>query len=185
MNQSYSGTAAEGLEQLAGYAVTEHTIDSALQSIVDLAGPAVGAEAVGISLVRQGKVVTAFSSKPKVLEIDLLQYDVGVGPCFQAMADGQTQIVDSLLDEHRWPTFANLALYEGVQSIIAYPLQSKTEVIGALNFYSARQGAFNDDAISLGRILPRELPPYCSTQPGTKQRSNLRSNSRRHFNHGR
>lgn len=48
------------------------------------------------------------------------------------------------------PEFTNKALYEGVQSILAYPLKSKNEAFGALNFYSPRREAFSEEAISLG-----------------------------------
>ncbi len=145
---------ADAFEALANYVISDNTVDGALQLLVDLAGACIeGAEAVGISLMRRGGVVTAVSSKPKVIAIDNLQYDSGSGPCLQAMADGEMQMVTSLLTEDRWPEFTNKALYEGVQSIVAYPLKSKEEVFGALNVYSPRDQAFSHHAISVGEVF--------------------------------
>ncbi len=145
---------ADVFEALATYVISDSSVDGALQLLVDLAGSSIGgAEAVGISLLRKGGVVTAVSSRPKVITIDSLQYESGSGPRLQAMADGEMQIVTSLLTEDRWPEFTNKALYEGVQSIVAYPLKSKDEVFGALNIYSLRDQAFSQHALSVGEVF--------------------------------
>lgn len=143
---------AAALEKLATHAVTEETVAGEIRLIVELAGPPVGADAVSISLVdKNGKVGTAFSWNPKTAgAVDGVQYEIGTGPCLQAITDGETQVVSSMLKESRWPEFANRALYAGVQSVIAYPLKSKEASFGALNFYSSSEEAFGDDAIALG-----------------------------------
>jgi len=146
--------AADAFEALATYVVSERSVDGALQLIVDLAGPSIGgAEAVGISLKRGNSVVTAVSSTPRVLAVDFLQYECGSGPCLQAMTDGEMQLVNSLLTDDRWPEFTNKALYEGVQSVAAYPLRSQREVFGALNVYSPREDAFDEDALAIGEVF--------------------------------
>jgi GAF domain-containing protein len=63
------------------------------------------------------------------------------------------QLVRSMLREPRWPDFTNRALYEGVQSILAFPLRSSEEVFGALNLYSQQEDAFDDRSVSLGETL--------------------------------
>lgn len=154
VDQHSDRVVADTFERLATYVVAEHTVDGTLQLVVDLAGSAIGgAEAVGISLMRKGSVVTAVSSKSKVLAIDDLQYQSGSGPCLQAMADGQMQLVESLLTDGRWPEFTNKALYEGVLSIVAFPLRSNEEVFGALNVYSPRERAFGEKSISVGEVF--------------------------------
>ena len=139
---------------LARFLISEHTIEQALQLVVDLARPAVGeADAVGISLLRKGGVVTAASTGPRALAVDYLQYEAGAGPCLQAIRDGQVQVVPSLLTEPRWPDFTNKALYEGVQSILACPLKTNDEVLGALNFYSSQEQGFDARAVSVGEAF--------------------------------
>lgn len=154
VNQDTDQAVEDALAGLATYVISEHTVDGALQLIVDLAADAIrGAEAVGISLNRKGGVVTAVSSQPKVLAIDHLQYQAGTGPCLQAMADGKMQIVNSLLTESRWPEFTNKALYEGVQAVLAFPLRSDEDVFGALNVYSLREAAFSEQAVAVGEVF--------------------------------
>ncbi|HEX2180441.1 MAG TPA: ANTAR domain-containing protein [Actinomycetota bacterium] len=143
---------ADALEKLATHAVSEETVGAEIRLIVELAGPPVGAQAVSISLVdKNGKVGTVFSSNAATADaVDGVQYEMGTGPCLQAIRDGETQVVSSMLKESRWPEITNRALYAGVQSVIAYPLKSKDGCFGALNFYSSKEEAFADDAIALG-----------------------------------
>lgn len=144
----------DAFDSLARFVISEHTIEEALQLVVDLARPAVGeADAVGISLLRKGGVMTAAATGPRVLAVDLLQYQAGSGPCLQAMRDGEVQIVRAMLTEPRWPDFTNKALYEGVQSILACPLKIGDEVLGALNFYSSQEQGFDSRAVSVGEAF--------------------------------
>ena len=147
-------SAEDAFDALASYVVTDHSLEGALQLVVDLAAASIpGAQMVGISLLRHGGVTTAVSSGARVETIDLLQYRSGSGPCLQAIADAVPQLVRSMLTETRWPEFTNNALYEGVQSILAFPLRSADEVFGALNLYSHQDDAFNDRAVDLGEVF--------------------------------
>jgi GAF domain-containing protein len=145
---------AGAFDALARFVISEHTIEQALQLVVDLARPAVGeADAVGVSLLRKGSVMTAAATGPRTLAVDHLQYQAGSGPCLQAIKDGEVQIVRAMLTESRWPDFTNKALYEGVQSILACPLKTDGEVLGALNFYSSHEQGFDSRAVSVGEAF--------------------------------
>lgn len=147
-------TTQDAFEALANYVIADHSLDSTLQLVVDLAAASIpGAQMAGISLLRKGHVLTAVSTGAQVEVIDVLQYETNSGPCLQAIADGVPQLVRSMLNETRWPDFTNQALYQGVQSILAFPLKSSLEVFGALNIYSHQDDAFNDRAVSLGEVF--------------------------------
>ena len=147
-------TTQDAFEALANYVITDHSLDGTLQLVVDLAAASIqGAQMVGISLLRKGRVMTAVSTGAQVEVIDVLQYEANSGPCLQAMLDGVPQLVRSMLTETRWPDFTNKALYQGVQSILAFPLKSDSEVFGAINLYSHQDDAFNDRSVSVGQAF--------------------------------
>lgn len=144
----------DAFDALSRYVLSDHSLEGALQLVVDLAAGSVpGAQMVGISLMRDGGVVTAVSNGAKVESIDILQYEAGSGPCLQAISDGVPQLVRSMLTETRWAEFVNRALYEGVQSVLAFPLRSPEDVFGAINIYSQKEDAFSDRSVGLAEVF--------------------------------
>ena len=145
---------AEAFDRLATFVIAEHSFSAALQLIVDLAASAVqDADGVSISIKKNGKVLTAVSSNAKAVELDQLQYDAAAGPCLQAIQDASMQLTQSLLTDDRWPEFTNKALYAGAISILAVPIKSSGEVLGALNFFSSRENAFTDGDLSVAQAF--------------------------------
>ncbi|HEX2053206.1 MAG TPA: GAF and ANTAR domain-containing protein [Actinomycetota bacterium] len=145
---------ADAFDRLSGFVLTEHCLDSALQLVIDLASSALkGTEAAGISLKKGTKVFTAVSTGQRAVELDELQYDLGDGPCLQAMRDGEMQLTQSLISEQRWPQYTSRALYAGAMSILALPVQAGGQVLGALNFYSSREQAFSETDLAVARAF--------------------------------
>jgi GAF domain-containing protein len=89
-----------------------------------------------------GRVITAAYSTKLVKNLDHDHYAVGEGPCIQAIRDGERKYIRSMATEQRWPKFTASAMEEGIASILSMPLTVHKDSIGALNFYSRRQGIF-------------------------------------------
>jgi GAF domain-containing protein len=131
------------LAALAGVLLNEQAMDAILDLVTTLAHEALPHTAgVSVSLVRDGRVITAAYSSKLVKDLDHAQYGADEGPCIQAVRDGQRKHIRSLASEQRWPRFTAAAMEEGITSMLSMPLTVHDDSIGALNFYSRRPGNF-------------------------------------------
>lgn len=69
--------------------------------------------------------------------VDDVQYRVGEGPCWAAVADGR-EIRSSRIGagEPRWPRFSEAAGQLALRSVVSTPLVAGTEVTGSVNLYA-------------------------------------------------
>ena len=142
---------AASLRALSGFLVGEETPREALLRIARLGETAVpGATATGLTLVDDGRPVTAVFTAEKAPEVDQLQYDEGDGPCLSSYRDRAVVRIDSMRTDHRWATFAARASDHGVLSSLSVPLVVEDRSLGALNFYAEAEGAFTDTNEEVG-----------------------------------
>jgi len=126
----------------------ESSFESALR---DLAGPIAGTvdlSAPFATLFRvDGAAVstlggflgseTLSASNAVALQIDEIQFDLGEGPCWDAMATGLPVLQPDIASGfHRWPMFVDALNAYGVTSIFAFPLRLGPLRIGAIDLYS-------------------------------------------------
>jgi GAF domain-containing protein len=86
------------------------------------------------------------------IEIDLVQYQTGEGPCLAAMNDGDVVRIDILERDSRFTRFAPGALDLNLHSVLSVPLEANGRSVGALNMYSATTNGF--DAETLEAVRP-------------------------------
>jgi GAF domain-containing protein len=96
----------------------------------------------GITLRRDHPVFTVSSSDSRASQVDEIQYGHHDGPCLHSLATGDTVVVDDLAQDDRWGGYQMPALGHGIRSSLSLPLRGDSEVIGALNIYSAAPRAF-------------------------------------------
>ncbi|WP_406829757.1 GAF and ANTAR domain-containing protein [Pedococcus sp. KACC 23699] len=126
-----------------------------LQLIVDLAVATVpGCEHAGISFVRRRKISTPAASDAVALRVDAVQFEVGQGPCLDAIDVDRIFRSDDLATETRWPDFARRAHAEtGVTSMLGVRLFARDRTIGALNLMSSKPSAFDDESLSTAALF--------------------------------
>jgi transcriptional regulator with GAF, ATPase, and Fis domain len=131
------------------------SVHETLQRTVDLAVKTIpGCEHAGISLVHGRKISTPAASDAVPLRVDAIQYEVGQGPCLNAIAEMQTFHTDDLANEARWPKFSARAQEEtGVTSMLAFRLFARGQTLGALNLYSKKRAAFDEEADEIGVVF--------------------------------
>lgn len=84
----------------------------------------------------RGRLHSMSASDDVARELELLQLDVGQGPCLDCLRSGEAVVnADPVLAESRWPLFAPLAADRGVSSVHAFPMRLRERVIGALNVF--------------------------------------------------
>ena len=131
---------------LASLVVTDHALDDTLLRVAVLSTRDVpGCDVAGITLLRDGRPVTAVFTDPSAPHIDTAQYDTGKGPCLDAFRHGQEFRIEDTRLETRWPEFAAAAAAGGVLSTLSLPLVVGRGSLGALNLYSYTVSAFVDD----------------------------------------
>jgi len=149
------GAVAESFAALARELLGVHGVAAALDTIVHQAVLTVdGCEHAAISLVHGRTIDTPASSDEVGRLVDAIQYEVGEGPCLEALRQHQTFSTDDLLTEARWPRFSRRAAEEtGVRSMVAFRLFADQETMGALNLYAKAPGAFTEDAVNMGVVF--------------------------------
>lgn len=108
----------------------------------------VGASAVGLLLADQhGHLRFMAASNEAARLLETFQVQVSEGPCFDAFRTAAPVINADLSQAHaRWPEFTRRALAEGFQSVHAFPMRVRREVIGALNVFGSTVGGNFDAA---------------------------------------
>ena len=85
--------------------------------------------------------------------VDSLQERLGQGPCMDAVWDQQVVRVDDVTTESRWPEFCQEAAALGVGSMLCFQLFVTGDRLGALNLYSRRPHAFDEESLDVGMVF--------------------------------
>ena len=115
-----------------------------------------GVRWASVTTLRAGRFRTEASSDPAAARADALQYEVGAGPCVDAVLEDHVLVVEDLEHDRRWPEFAARAREEvGIAGVLAYrlTLQSDSPAIACLNAYSDTVGALDDASVATGLVL--------------------------------
>jgi GAF domain-containing protein len=130
----------------------EKVVDRITHAAVDTVE---GCDHAAISILRRhGRIETRGATDDVPPAVDAIQYEVGQGPCLDAMDEHEVFQIDDLATDERWPPFSRRAAEEtGVRSMLSFRLFVEADTIGALNLYSRGVGAFDEQARSVGTIL--------------------------------
>jgi len=141
---SVAGRIAEAARLLAD----EPTLQQTLDRVVELAVAMVdGCESAGISLVTRGRIESPAVSDPLVARGDVLQYQLGEGPCLDAIHHEALVESNDIVTDPRWPRWAPAVARElGVRSMLCVQLYTSRDAHGALNMYSTAPDAFAAEA---------------------------------------
>jgi GAF domain-containing protein len=103
---------------------------------------------------RRGRLQLATASTETLAALQSLQLQRWQGPCVDAYRYGRRVAVPDLRRVRgRWPVFAPRALEAGVAAVCAFPMRLRDDRIGALNFFQATPGEFDEAAVQAGQVL--------------------------------
>jgi GAF domain-containing protein len=124
---------------------TQRSLPAQLEAVVGIVKRTVpSCDAAGIVLLVGGEPTSVAVTDRLTVEIDLVQYQTGEGPCLSAMHDGDVVRIDILERDSQFTRFAPGALDLGLQSVLSTPLMANGRSVGALNMYSTLANAFDD-----------------------------------------
>jgi GAF domain-containing protein len=153
------------LEQLASVLQSQRTLGAALAGIAEAAVLSVpGCDAASVALSIEGRSATAAATARVALELDLVQYDSGEGPCLTAYRTLETLRLDVVEAGDAFPHFARAAQSHGVLGVLSLPAIWGTEVVATLNLYS-RQGPFDQSAVTVAKVLSAQVAIAVSRSP--------------------
>lgn len=165
MNKPADPAAAIELRSIAatfadlGKHVEGSSTERTLEAIVGMAAERLNAAAASVTTLRRGRFRTAAATDDRARAADALQYELGSGPCVDAIVDNAIYNPDDLATDPRWPDFGPRVVVEhGFASMLSYRLSFETpidghEMIAGLNIYGATPGAFSDSDQALGLLL--------------------------------
>lgn len=103
------------------------------------------ADHVSITVARRSHhYETLGSSSPTALACDEIQYELGEGPCIEALSDAEWYRSGDVAVDRRWPQWGPRAAEIGVASLLSIRLMMGARAVGALNCYSEKPGEFGD-----------------------------------------
>lgn len=156
-SRSFSPAAARGaFEQLAGIALSEHSLHSVLQTVCDLTKQVVpGDVEASISLLVADKATTVVYTGRLALDLDESQYGRGYGPCLHAASSGEVVTVADSRTDPRWTDYMQRAVERGSLSSLSLPLGSPDQMGAALNVYAVEADAFDAETRRAGEKFAR------------------------------
>ncbi|HEX2698625.1 MAG TPA: GAF and ANTAR domain-containing protein [Acidimicrobiales bacterium] len=146
---------AETFAAISRVLLAEPDLQRTLDKMCELLVPTVeGCDHAVVTVVRDHELSSPASSDDVGPAVDAIQFEVGDGPCVEAIREHQTVVTDDLATEARWPRFARRAVEAtGVRSMLAFRVFVGSDTMGSLNLYSKQPNAFTDESLAVGTIF--------------------------------
>lgn len=142
------------LTEVAETLRSQDDVDSALQTVCDLAVKVIEADHASITTVLGGRFRTVAQSSEVAARADQLQYRTEQGPCLDAIRERDTFRSDEMGTEERWPEFGRAVVDElGIHSMLSHLLPMEDGSLGAINLFAARPAAFSEGHEQLAVIF--------------------------------
>lgn len=159
-------------------AAAAHTRD-VLDALVEVTAREVpGARWVSVSRGRGDRFVTVASSDPVAIDADRLQYELGIGPCLEAVVESSVFESPDLAHETRWAPFGPRAAAEhGTLSVLSTRLtmEGDEDLNAGLNMYGDRPDAFDESSHYLATLLATHAAVGLASVVNRENARNLRT----------
>jgi GAF domain-containing protein len=147
---------SEQVARVARELLAEPDVQHTLQRAVDLAAEHLAGKVyASVSIVYpRRRVETPAASDDRAVRADQLQYELGDGPCLDAIWQHDTFQIDDLATDERYRQWSRRTAEEtGIRSSISFQLVTSGDSLGALNIYSPEVGAFSADDRADGQMF--------------------------------
>jgi ANTAR domain/GAF domain len=121
--------------ELGRLAFAEHTLESVLGRVSELAARDLPGEPVASVTVVAGRPATVAASHELASALDAVQYRLSAGPCLSAATTGQPAVLADTRAPSDWGAFAERAAGLGCGSVLSLPLPLTDRGAGSLNVY--------------------------------------------------
>lgn len=136
--------------ELLSHPDSEVTFDRIAQRAVDVV-PA--CDFVGITLREKGRTRSVAVTAETAVICDDLQYEIGEGPCLDAICEDEAYLIEDIATDPRWPRWGPRAAQAGAGSILSVRMADDHKTLGALNMYARQPGTFDSNSVDLGLVF--------------------------------
>jgi|SRR5215212_1068917 len=151
MDESFNRLVASAVREMAEEPTLAATVDRAVHMCTHAMR---GCDMVGISVIEGGQIRTVAASNEILRQIDQWQFELGEGPCYDALRNDETVTSNDLAHDDRWPVYGQrLAQETGIHSSVSYRLFTNGDSLGALNAYALAPSAFSHQDVAQGQAL--------------------------------
>ncbi len=146
---------AEVFVEMADTLVDDFDIIEFLQGVTRHTSELIPATAAGLLLVdHRGQLQLMAASDEQARMVELFQVQALEGPCQDCYRLGSPVVnADLATAGGRWPQFAPRAVAAGFQSVHAFPLRLRGNVIGALNLFGRGPSHMEDSEVRVVQAL--------------------------------
>jgi hypothetical protein len=135
-----------------------------------------GARWVSVSALRSGRFTTSASTAEQAVRADVLQYEIGSGPCVDAVLKESLYVTGEVSTDTRWAEWGRRANSQvGINSVLSQrlQLQGQDEMVAGLNIYSDVPRAFDRAAVGVALILATHGAMVLSQQLASREAGHL------------
>lgn len=149
------------LSEFAHTLVTDFPIQGILDHLVRRIVDILPISAAGVSLISPTTDPHLVAgSDESAVRYELLQTELGEGPCLAAYeTDGPISISD-LEEDDRFPRFTKSALKEGLVAVFTFPLRNDDRCLGALDLYRTTAGELDAADMETAQTLADVATAY-------------------------
>ena len=148
------------LSEFARTVITDLPIEAILDRFVKRIVEVMPITSAGVTLIAAGKVPHCIAASDHVaLGFELLQTEIGEGPCVSAFESGQAVAVPALASDHRFPRFA-AAVSAGLSAVFTFPLRHGDSRLGALDLYRDTPGELDLREMCVAQTLADVAAAY-------------------------
>ena len=149
LNPDAAAAFAKLSQELAAEPDTVQTV----QLVVERAQTSIpGCDYAGFTLTHKDRLETAAATDPMIGRLDQAQHDFGEGPCLEAARTEETDLIRNTTSDQRWPRWSAAAAEMGVLSVLSVQLTGPGHLHAAMNLYSTRLDAYDEDAVITAQI---------------------------------
>ena len=134
------------------------------------------ADWASVTTLSRGTFRTVASNAQTAVEVDLLQYEHGSGPCVDAVLEDGIFTSGDMAREPKWHPFGELVHQRfGVNSMLALRLHlfDETDTIAGLNFSSTTPDAFSEADVDRARLLATHCALLVSASTAQEKAASL------------
>lgn len=134
---------------------TDFDVVDLLHTLVEQCTTILDTDAGGLMLVDgDGHLQLMTSTSEGADLVEVMQLAADSGPCIECFTTATAvSVPDIQHSDGRWPAFQKAAIQNGFFSAHATPLKLRGRVIGTMNLFSTKRGAFTDRDAALAQAL--------------------------------
>jgi hypothetical protein len=152
-------------------------VERPLEHLVAVAVETVGgARWASVTMLRGDEFSTAASTSEQAVRADVLQYELGSGPCVDAVRQDSAYVTGDVSAEPRWSCWGPRASAEvGVNSVLSQRLHLHEDigVVAGLNMYSDAKDAFDQGSVGVALVLATHGAVVLSERLASNRAKNL------------